>query len=107
MKSITLGKANLGAALAAVAIAMAPGAAQAQLLGGGGGGLGGSLGGALGGSFGGGIGSVGSTLDGMGSAAGLPAGRLTAVGYGSTQPVAANDTDQGKAQNRRIDFVVR
>ena len=39
--------------------------------------------------------------------AGLPASRFTPVGYGSTQPVAANDTDEGKAQNRRIDFVVR
>jgi OmpA-OmpF porin, OOP family len=39
--------------------------------------------------------------------AGLPADRFTAVGYGSTQPVAANDTDEGKAQNRRIEFVVR
>src|ERR1700730_6096871 len=39
--------------------------------------------------------------------AGLPADRFTAVGYGSAQPVAANDTDEGKAQNRRIEFVVR
>jgi len=39
--------------------------------------------------------------------AGLPASRFTAVGYGSAQPVASNDTDEGKAQNRRIDFVVR
>jgi OOP family OmpA-OmpF porin len=39
--------------------------------------------------------------------AGLPADRFTAVGYGSTQPVASNDTEEGKAQNRRIDFVVR
>jgi OmpA-OmpF porin, OOP family len=39
--------------------------------------------------------------------AGLPANRFTAMGYGSTQPVAGNDTDQGKAQNRRIEFVVR
>src|ERR1700681_636659 len=39
--------------------------------------------------------------------AGLPAGRFTPMGYGSTQPVATNDTDEGKAQNRRIDFVVR
>jgi OOP family OmpA-OmpF porin len=39
--------------------------------------------------------------------AGLPAGRFTAVGYGSTQPVASNDTEEGKAQNRRIEFVVR
>ena len=39
--------------------------------------------------------------------AGLPANRFTAVGYGPTQPIAGNDTDQGKAQNRRIDFVVK
>jgi OmpA-OmpF porin, OOP family len=39
--------------------------------------------------------------------AGLPAERFTAMGYGSTQPVAGNDTEEGKAQNRRIDFVVR
>src|SRR6476660_755661 len=31
--------------------------------------------------------------------AGLPASRFTAMGYGSTRPVAANDTDEGKAQN--------
>ncbi len=39
--------------------------------------------------------------------AGLPASRFAAVGYGSTQPVAANDTDDGKARNRRIEFVVK
>jgi OmpA-OmpF porin, OOP family len=39
--------------------------------------------------------------------AGLPADRFTAVGYGSSQPVAANDSDEGKAQNRRIEFLVR
>jgi OOP family OmpA-OmpF porin len=39
--------------------------------------------------------------------AGLPASRFTAMGYGSTQPVAGNDTDEGKAQNRRIEFLVR
>jgi OOP family OmpA-OmpF porin len=39
--------------------------------------------------------------------AGLPPERLNAVGYGETQPVAANDTDEGKAQNRRIEFTVR
>jgi OOP family OmpA-OmpF porin len=39
--------------------------------------------------------------------AGLPAGRFGAIGYGSTQPVAANDTDEGKARNRRIEFVVK
>jgi OOP family OmpA-OmpF porin len=39
--------------------------------------------------------------------AGLPANRFTPVGYGATQPVAGNDTEEGKAQNRRIDFVVK
>ena len=39
--------------------------------------------------------------------AGLPASRFAAVGYGSTQPLGSNDTDEGKAQNRRIDFVVK
>jgi len=39
--------------------------------------------------------------------AGLPPDRFTATGYGSSQPVATNDTDEGKAQNRRIDFLVR
>jgi OOP family OmpA-OmpF porin len=29
------------------------------------------------------------------------------VGYGSTQPIASNDTDEGKAQNRRIEFLVK
>jgi OOP family OmpA-OmpF porin len=39
--------------------------------------------------------------------AGLPASRFTALGYGSTQPVAGNNTDEGKSQNRRIEFLVR
>lgn len=39
--------------------------------------------------------------------AGLSPERLTAVGYGSAQPLASNDTGEGKAQNRRIDFVVK
>ncbi len=39
--------------------------------------------------------------------AGLPASRFTPIGYGCTQPLGSNDTDEGKAQNRRIDFVVR
>jgi OmpA-OmpF porin, OOP family len=38
---------------------------------------------------------------------GLPANRFTPAGYGSTQPIAGNDTDEGKAANRRIDFVVK
>ena len=38
---------------------------------------------------------------------GLPASRFTAIGSGSTQPVAANDSDEGKARNRRIEFIVK
>lgn len=39
--------------------------------------------------------------------AGLPAERLRALGFGQTHPLASNDTPEGKAQNRRIEFVVR
>ena len=34
---------------------------------------------------------------------GIAASRLTAVGFGETQPVASNDTAAGRAQNRRIE----
>jgi OOP family OmpA-OmpF porin len=39
--------------------------------------------------------------------AGLPSTRFQAVGYGSMQPLTGNDSEEGKAQNRRIDFVVK
>jgi OmpA-OmpF porin, OOP family len=38
--------------------------------------------------------------------AGLPAPRFTATGFGSTQPLVPNDSEEGKAQNRRIEFKV-
>ncbi len=38
---------------------------------------------------------------------GLPADRFTATGHGGSQPIASNDTNEGKAQNRRIEFLVR
>ncbi len=38
--------------------------------------------------------------------AGVAETRLTAVGYGESQPVASNDNDAGKARNRRIEFTV-
>jgi chemotaxis protein MotB len=37
---------------------------------------------------------------------GMPAERLSAAGYGKFQPVAPNDTPEGKAQNRRIEIAL-
>jgi outer membrane protein OmpA-like peptidoglycan-associated protein len=37
---------------------------------------------------------------------GIDAQRLTARGYGKTQPVASNDTEEGRQLNRRVDFVI-
>jgi OmpA-OmpF porin, OOP family len=39
--------------------------------------------------------------------AGVDTSRITAAGYGETKPIASNDTDEGRAQNRRIEFVVK
>jgi outer membrane protein OmpA-like peptidoglycan-associated protein len=35
-----------------------------------------------------------------------PAFRLSSVGYGETQPIANNDTEQGRERNRRIDVII-
>ena len=35
---------------------------------------------------------------------GIAADRLTAKGYGSSDPIASNDTPEGRHQNRRVDF---
>jgi len=35
---------------------------------------------------------------------GVPADKLTAVGYGESRPAATNDTAEGRAQNRRVEF---
>jgi len=39
--------------------------------------------------------------------AGVKRERLTAVGYGEENPIAENDTEEGKRANRRIEFQVR
>jgi outer membrane protein OmpA-like peptidoglycan-associated protein len=36
----------------------------------------------------------------------VPAFRLSSVGYGETQPIANNDTEQGRERNRRIDIII-
>ena len=37
---------------------------------------------------------------------GIKAERMTAKGYGETQPLVANDTDENKAKNRRVQFKI-
>jgi hypothetical protein len=37
---------------------------------------------------------------------GVNGSELTAKGYGKTKPIASNDTEEGRAQNRRVEFEV-
>ena len=47
-----------------------------------------------------------SVLDYL-TAAGIEGARLTSLGYGETRPIAANDTKENRAKNRRIEFEVK
>lgn len=37
---------------------------------------------------------------------GIASGRVTARGYGETKPLVSNDSDDGRAENRRVEFVI-
>jgi len=47
-----------------------------------------------------------SVVDAL-TSAGIETGRLDAAGHGDSQPVADNDTDAGRAANRRVELVRR
>jgi flagellar motor protein MotB len=36
---------------------------------------------------------------------GIDTARLTTAGFGDTRPVASNNTEEGRAQNRRVELV--
>jgi chemotaxis protein MotB len=40
------------------------------------------------------------------SAMGIADNRLSAIGLGSTQPLQSNDTEAGRAKNRRVSLMI-
>ena len=37
---------------------------------------------------------------------GMPAARLSSVGYGEYRPIVSNDNEQNRSKNRRVDIVI-
>jgi len=37
---------------------------------------------------------------------GLPSDRMSIAGYAENAPIASNDTEEGRARNRRVDIVI-
>ena len=50
---------------------------------------------------------AGAVLEYLSSREGINKERLTAAGYGSSRPVAGNDTPEGRALNRRVEFKLK
>lgn len=47
------------------------------------------------------------SVSGILTAAGVNSGRISSVGLGETQPIASNMTVEGRAQNRRVEILIR
>lgn len=47
-----------------------------------------------------------SVLEYLADQKGISPGRLSAIGYGEYQPVASNDTKQGRQLNRRVEIII-
>ena len=47
------------------------------------------------------------SVAGILTAGGVASNRITTQGMGMTQPVASNDTVAGRAQNRRVEIIIR
>jgi len=47
-----------------------------------------------------------SSVAGILIGSGVSSGRIRSVGYGETQPIASNQTPEGRAQNRRVDIII-
>lgn len=47
------------------------------------------------------------SVAGILTAAGVNGNRIVATGRGASQPIASNDTVQGRAQNRRVEILIR